>query len=77
MGVDELGLWAAERNWEDSVEVETEAAGMGLAAVEEDTVMGAEEGKEAVAEEEDTLVEAEEEGTVTAAAEVSGRGTYH
>ena len=48
-GVDELGLWAVERNWEDSVEVETEAgsmaSGMGLAAVEEDTVMGAEEGK--------------------------------
>ena len=39
----------AERNLEDSVEVETEvagsiAAGMGLAVVEEDTVMGAEEG---------------------------------
>ena len=48
-GVDELGLWAAERNWEDSVEVENEAAGsmaagMGLAVVEEDTVMGAKEG---------------------------------
>jgi len=48
-GVEELGLWATERNWEDSVEVETEAAGsmvagMGLVVVEEDTVMGAEEG---------------------------------
>ena len=35
-----MGLWAAEWNWEDSVEVKTEAtgsmaAGMGLAAVEE------------------------------------------
>ena len=39
-GVEELGLWATERNWEDSVELETEAAGsmaagMGLAAMEE------------------------------------------
>ena len=43
-GVDELGLWAAERNWEDSVEVETEAAGSMVAGMGSAVVGEAEEG---------------------------------